>query len=232
MLAFVAASDVIVWLVLWGVVGMDPIGAMFVLVAMPLIGFLPLIRDRRSDEERGVEAIRSLPLRWVTTALTLIFVLVIGAIWYARPAMLYVSNHGELELQPQDGLVSVIVLQNDEGVRDENKLHPAVTDWLSMKGSHTLKLPPGKYQLNAGASGTPINHWKVTTSGAFGSDTRLVPGEGLMGWSVIVTVERGCRVSVQPVMSARNPFPYAATPPNPSSRQIMMALSTSSTART
>jgi serine/threonine protein kinase len=69
--------------------------------------------------------------KWVAASLAL------GGVWFGRAGMLYLSDRGELELLPQEGFVSVIVLQNDEGVIDGNKLHPAVTDWLDMQKSHT-----------------------------------------------------------------------------------------------
>jgi len=139
----------------------------------------------------------------VTAALALAVVLLLGGVWFGRAAMLYLTNQGELELVPQDGLASLIVLKNDEGVIDENKLNPMVTDWLGMKTSHILKLPPGKYQLNAGtrSPGPRIIYWEVTTSGPRGSNHLLVPGEGAMGWTVMVTVERGERVRVRPVLA-------------------------------
>jgi hypothetical protein len=147
--------------------------------------------------------------RWAwATAATLAVVLFAG-FWFGPPARLYLTNQGELELVPQDGLVSIIVLQNDEGVYDDNKLHPLVTDWLAMKTGHILKLPPGKYQLNAGLAppGPNIVHWEVTTSGTFWSTRRLVPGLGHVGWTVIVTVGRGERVSVRAVLAKPPPDP-------------------------
>jgi formylglycine-generating enzyme required for sulfatase activity len=135
--------------------------------------------------------------RWVVAAAVPLALLALGAAWFGRPALLYLSDQGELELAPQDGLVQVIVLQNPEGVIDGNKLRPLVTDWLDMRTAHTLKLPPGKYQLNAGTwpAGTRIVHWEVTTSGPLGGNRLLVPSEG---GSVLVTVERGRRTIVRP----------------------------------
>ena len=113
---------------------------------------------------------------------------------------------------PEDGLTSLIVMQNPEGVYDGNKCAPLVTDWLGMKTNHKLKLPPGKYQLNAGTwpAGIRFIHWRVTTTGVFRSQTLLMPAEGSEGWSTIVTVERGCRVSVRPVV-IRTPPPTVQT---------------------
>ncbi len=72
--------------------------------------------------------------------------------------MLLFSDKGELEILPEEGLVSVIVLYNDEGLIDGNKLHAPATDWLDMKKRQTLALPPGKYQLNVGTwpAGTAV----------------------------------------------------------------------------
>ncbi|HVL15800.1 MAG TPA: protein kinase, partial [Gemmata sp.] len=159
-----------------------------------------------------IPAGKPLPVRprgkWRWAAVAALVLLVVGGVWFGHPALLYASDRGELELLPQDGLTEVIVLENPEGVIDGNKLHPAATDWLGMQQSHRLKLPPGKYQLNAGVSRNDrIIHWEVTTSSPFGSLTRLVPGEGHVGWSVIVTVERGCRTSVRPVIAEAPPAP-------------------------
>lgn len=144
--------------------------------------------------------------KWKWLAAALVPALLVGGVLFGRFAVLYATDRGELELVLQDGLTSVIVLENPEGVMDANKLHPMVTDWLGMKQPHRLKLPPGKYQLNAGLSQHDrIIHWEVTTSGPFGSRTLRVPGEGLMGWSVIVTVERGQRTRVRPVLMSEPP---------------------------
>ncbi len=141
-----------------------------------------------------VKAVSSGKRKWVAIAVTLL--LLCGGVWYGRAAMLSLSNHGEMELLPEDGLVSVIVLQNDEGVIS-HELLPSVTDWLDMKQSHTLKLPPGKYQLNVSTfpQGTRVNQWEVTTSGLFGSNLVWVP---VIDTSAIITVERGHRVTLKP----------------------------------
>jgi uncharacterized protein (TIGR03067 family) len=142
--------------------------------------------------------------KWSLLAVAAFSTLLLGAVLFGRPALLHVSNRGELELVPQEGLISVIVLQNDEGGFDDTKPHPSVTDWLDMKAVHKLELPPGKYQLNAGIwpAGSKILHWEVTTSDLFGRTTRGVPGVGLGGRAVIIAVERGQRVSVRAVVSA------------------------------
>ncbi|HSQ55163.1 MAG TPA: serine/threonine-protein kinase [Gemmata sp.] len=114
-------------------------------------------------------------LKWA--ALAALIILTFGGLWFGRAALLYASNRGELELQPQEGLVSIIVLQNDDGVFDDNRLDPAVTDWLSMKKPQKLKLPPGKYQLNASLwpAGSEVSLWEVTTSDLFGRSKLLMP---------------------------------------------------------
>ncbi len=120
-------------------------------------------------------------------------------VWIGSAALLYNSGRGELEIHPGQGFNSVIVLHNDEGVIDENKLHALVTDWLSMKEQHTLSLPPGKYQLNVGTypAGTVVGQWEVTTSGLFGADQMAVP---VVNSAAIITVERGRRVTLRPIM--------------------------------
>ena len=143
--------------------------------------------------------------KWVAAGVTLalVLVLVFGAVRYGKSALLYSANEGELELVPVDGLTSLIVLENPEGVVDGNKLRTVVTDWVAMKSTRTLKLPPGKYQLNAATwpAGIRFIHWRATITDLFGqSRTLLLPAEGGEGWSTIVTVERGRRVSVFPVV--------------------------------
>jgi serine/threonine protein kinase len=152
--------------------------------------------------------------RWAWAAAVALVLVLLAGVWFGHPAWLYLTNRGELELVPQDGLASVIVLQNDEGVFDDNKPHAAMTDWLDMKTTQTLKLPPGKYQLNAGIAspGPNIVHWEVTTSGPAGSNRLLVPGLGHVGWSAIVTVGRGERVSVRPVLGEEPSSPPTSPP--------------------
>lgn len=103
---------------------------------------------------------------------------------------------GELEILPEKGLVSVIVLKNDEGVIDGNKLLPRVTDWLDMTNPHTLAVPPGKYQLNVGTwpAGTSVREWEVTTSGPSGKSQLWVP---VVNSSAIITVDSEERVTLR-----------------------------------
>jgi serine/threonine protein kinase/formylglycine-generating enzyme required for sulfatase activity len=134
------------------------------------------------------------------------------ALWVARPAWLAATDRGTLEILQGDGLVSVIVLQNDEGDLVTDKLHTPVTDWLGMKEkSHTLTLPPGKYQLNVGTypAGTEVGQWEVTTADLFSRRTVEVP---VIRTSAIIPVGRGERVTVRPKMIQR-PLPPAPPPP-------------------
>src|SRR5262249_23175491 len=130
--------------------------------------------------------------KWVAAALA-VLLLALPASWFGRAAILYFADRGELELLPEAGLVSVIVLQNNEGVLDGDVLHAPVTDWLDMKKSQILYLPPGRYQLNVGTwpAGTHVSQWEVTTSGPLGSKEVTVP---VINSSAIVTVARGRRV--------------------------------------
>jgi formylglycine-generating enzyme required for sulfatase activity len=143
---------------------------------------------------------------WVVVAAAVLLLALAGASWFGGAATLYFSDRGELELLPEAGLVSVIVLQNNEGVIDGDKLHAPVTDWLDMKASHTLNLPPGRYQLNVGTwpAGTHISQWEVTTSGLLGSAEVMVP---VINGSAIVTVERGRRVTIRARMRTNRPRP-------------------------
>jgi serine/threonine protein kinase/WD40 repeat protein len=150
---------------------------------------------------------RSAVRRWTWAIAVLILALIPASVWFGRAAMLYADNAGELELVAQDGLVSIIVLQNEEGVYNPDKLRTMTTDWLDMKDGQKLRLPSGTYQLNAGTfpAGSSITHWEVTTSDPFGSSTLQVPGEGHIGSSVIVTVERGKRLTVRPAVRQGEP---------------------------
>jgi serine/threonine protein kinase len=135
--------------------------------------------------------------KWVVVAAAVaVLLLAFAGSWLGRAAMLYLSDRGELEILPETGLVSVIVLQNNEGVIDGDKLHAPVTDWLDMKTSHTLNLPPGRYQLNVMTwpAGTRVSRWDVATSGPLGSNEVTVP---VISGSAIVTVERGRRVTLR-----------------------------------
>ena len=99
--------------------------------------------------------------KWVAAAMVVLAGL---GVWFGPAAMLYFSGRGELEILPGQGPVAVIVLHNDEGMIDGNKVHAPVTDWLSMKEGHTLTLSPGTYQLNVGTwpAGTVVSQWEVT----------------------------------------------------------------------
>nr|UXE45604.1 serine/threonine-protein kinase PknD [uncultured bacterium] len=142
----------------------------------------------------------------IAVAIALLVLLAACGVWFPLP----LSNTGELEILPEQGLVSVIVLQNDDGVIDGNKLHAPVTDWLNMQRRQTLTLPPGRYQLNVGTwpAGSAVGQWQVTTSGPFSSRVVTVP---VVQTSAIITVERGRRVSLKPKMR-----PAPASPPNAS----------------
>jgi eukaryotic-like serine/threonine-protein kinase len=137
---------------------------------------------------------------WKRTLIIPVVVLLALVVTWAWPsAASYSRNRGELEILPGEGLVSVIVLQNDEGELDDNKLHPRVTDWLDMKKWHALTVPPGKYQLNVGTwpEGTAVQEWEVCTSGLFSSSQIWVP---VVNTAAIITVERGQRVTLRPKM--------------------------------
>jgi eukaryotic-like serine/threonine-protein kinase len=179
---------------------------------------------RPAPAELSAEAARRRRRKWVAAAvgLALLLILAFGAIRYGHAAMLYSANEGELELVPEDGLTTLIVLENPDGVSDPNKVLPTAADWMQMTTKRLLTLPPGKYRLNAGTSrlDTRFIHWRATTTDVFGqSRTYLLPAEGGQGWSTVVTVERGCRVSVFPVVSKdlprSEPDQDAGPPPRP-----------------
>jgi len=149
-----------------------------------------------------------------------VVLLVLVGIWAGPSVANYGRNRGELEILSEEGLVSVIVLQNDEGVIDGNKLLPLVTDWLDMKQRHTLTVTPGKYQLNVGTypEGTSVWEWEVNTSSLLASTKVRVP---VVNSSAIITVERGQRVTLRPIMrsvpikAGSNPTPDQVSKPEP-----------------
>ena len=157
------------------------------------------------------------PWRWkrlaTTTALIALFIVSMAVVFSKNAIHRYASGSGELEILPAEGLVSVIVLKNDEGVLDGNKLHPHVTDWLGMKEPRRLTLPPGKYQLNVGTypMGTEVSQWEVAVSGLFSSRQDWV---AVVNTSAIITVERGQRVTLRPKMRPAPP-PRPDPPPLP-----------------
>jgi eukaryotic-like serine/threonine-protein kinase len=138
-------------------------------------------------------------LRKRTLIITIVVLLALAVAWPWSAN--YIRNRGELEILPAKGLVGVIVLQNDEGVLDGNKLIPRVTDWLDMKKPHTLTVPPGKYQLNVGTwpAGTSVREWEVSTSGLVASSQIWVH---VVNSSASITIERGQRVTLRPIMQA------------------------------
>jgi serine/threonine protein kinase len=129
-----------------------------------------------------------------------VLLLTFAAFWFGPTALLYLSNRGSLKLLPEEGLISVIVLENNEGDLVTDKLHTPMTDWLDLtEKSHTLRLPPGRYQLNVSTwpAGTRVSQWAISNTGLFGSDQVTVP---VIDTSAIVTVERGHRVTLRAVV--------------------------------
>ncbi|MFL5340031.1 MAG: family 16 glycoside hydrolase [Gemmataceae bacterium] len=131
--------------------------------------------------------------------------LVIGAgliVLIAPTIIRYLSNRGELLLEPQRGLVGINVLQDNV----------VVHDWMDMQMRQSLRLSPGKYRLNAsGGPGYQISGWEVTTDGLFSGHASHQGGE-----SCELNLERGERVTVRalmrPVPSVPSiPVPLAAT---------------------
>jgi serine/threonine protein kinase len=146
---------------------------------------------------------RGWPWNWtmIIPALVLLAVLALVVKWN-WPSVGAPSRHvGELEILPGDGLVSVIVLQNDEGVLDGNKLRTRATDWLDMKKPHTVTVAPGKYQLNVGTwpAGTSVREWEISTSDPSAAGPIWIP---VVNTSAIITVERGQHVTLRPIMQA------------------------------
>jgi phage shock protein PspC (stress-responsive transcriptional regulator)/tRNA A-37 threonylcarbamoyl transferase component Bud32 len=142
---------------------------------------------RRPAESEPVPAAGGIAKRrrWPrVTALILLFSLAVLGTWFTSPLARYIGNHGDLELVPQPGLTSMIVLQNDA----------MVTDWLDMRTSHSISLSPGKYRLNPGCKpGFEYEwmRWEVATSG-------LLSGTVVhhAGTSCEVEIRRGERVVV------------------------------------
>ena len=163
--------------------------------------------ERQLATQKTVKKIPRIPAAgrrwpWKRTLLIPVVVLLALIVTWAWPSTAnYSRNCGELEILPGNGLVSVIVLQSDQGVLDESKLHPRVTEWLDMKKRHTMTVPPGKYQLNVGTwpAGTSVREWEVRTSSPFASSRIWMP---VVNTSAIITVERGQHVTLRPEMQA------------------------------
>jgi formylglycine-generating enzyme required for sulfatase activity len=151
--------------------------------------------------------------KWAAAAAALLLpLLALAGIWAVPSARNYLRHRGELEILPGEGLVSVIVLHNDEGVLDDSRLHAPATDWLAMKQRQTLTLTPGRYQVNVGTwpPGSAVDQWEVTASGLFGSNRVLVP---VVQTSAIVSVDRGQCVTLRPVMRPAQPMtPFPPVP--------------------
>jgi serine/threonine protein kinase len=136
-----------------------------------------------------------------TLIIPIVLVLALVVAWAGPSVVNYSRNRGELEILPGEGLTQVIVLENDDGVLD-GRVRPRVTDWLVMRKPQTLTVQSGKYQLNVGTwpAGRFLREWEVSTSGVFANSHRWVP---VVNSSAIITVERGERVTLRPMMSPR-----------------------------
>ena len=163
----------------------------------------------RIPDRKPVRARRSHRLEWMAAAVVAIAGLGVWLVSAGMPsrsntgAIYDLGNDGEMVILPAQGLQSVIVLCNDEGVIDEMKLHTRATDWLSMEKTQTLNLLPGKYQLNVAVwpQGTEVTEWEVTTSGPFGRRV-WIP---VVDTHAIISVERGQRVTLQARMRSVPP---------------------------
>jgi uncharacterized protein (TIGR03067 family) len=142
--------------------------------------------------------------RWLEFVAGAVVVLAGLVVWAGPHAMRYLRNRGEVEIVPQPGLTSVIVLQNGATVHD----------WLDMRTPRVLSLPAGQYVLNMGlkpgytyeASG-----WEVEKRGLFDGTKFMTSGSSLQ-----LTVARGERVTVRAVTRAE-----PARPPWPSDKDLL-----------
>src|SRR5262249_24501155 len=79
-------------------------------------------------------------------------------LWFGPAAIRYIGDRGEVEFEADPGLREVIVRQNGS----------PVTDWLDVRTSPTIKLPPGRYVVNPELMpGRTLLRWDVTKFGLF-----------------------------------------------------------------
>ncbi|HEV3142460.1 MAG TPA: protein kinase [Gemmataceae bacterium] len=151
---------------------------------------------RRMVSKSGAKAP---PLWWRLTELILLGVLVLAGLFLFIPwAPLYIANHSRAEIEPQEGLTSVIILQN--GV--------SVTDWMDMRTSRTITLSPGKYHMNPGLKPGYdywTISWEITTFGLLSSHTVRQPGSDGSGCDF--EVQRGERVTIRPIIRKATVLP-------------------------
>lgn len=123
-------------------------------------------------------------MRWVTAASVVLLLLLIGY-WLSPVALLYANNQARVRFEPQAGLISVIVLR-------ENDSEP-MTDWLDMSNPQTVELPPGKYIVNANcATDRKVKYWeKKIWIGLLTRGNIQIPGD-----SFTLVLDRGDRLTI------------------------------------
>jgi serine/threonine protein kinase len=115
-----------------------------------------------------------------------------GAIWLGPAISRYLSNRAVLEIVPQPGLEGVFVLQNHANVagwRDYG------AGWRDTRNSRTIRLSPGKYQIDSQCKPgyeSKSMVWELTTAGFFGDQAVYHSGPGCE-----VEVRRGEHVTVR-----------------------------------
>jgi uncharacterized protein (TIGR03067 family) len=147
----------------------------------------PLVARRSARRKR----------KWREFAAVLVFssLILFLSLWLGPPLSRYFRNSAVVEVAPQDGLTSVIILQNDA----------AVTDWRDMQSPQTITLSPGRYHINPGLQpgyDYVTMSWELTTSGLFSSHTVRQSGS-----SCDFEVERGQRVTIRPIIRKEIPRP-------------------------
>jgi uncharacterized protein (TIGR03067 family) len=151
-------------------------------LAIGLTALLTVAVSRSFAPTAGEESAPAPPRRRRWGKRVAVALLCVGAVWWFGPTfVLYMTDRGEIEFDPDPGWRGVIVLQDGE----------PVTDWLDVRAGQKIKLPPGKYRLNpAFLPGYVFKLWRVDGAGVYAT----APAE-VGGWCEF-ELKRGSRVTV------------------------------------